>query len=162
MSNKNEVIALVKIFISNFYAMRKALYLLLSFSSFVFLLSCGNETSNSSTDIQSYTPPPPTRMDGVEYFYNNYDEFELCLGDGYGCHRIKAVRLNGDYLEIDYAYKNGELSGTIEPNGSYSGRYETYSTSGKFDLRFGTDGTAYGSWHSTSSMIGFSGSLSIE
>ena len=138
------------------------------YSLLIFVLglstSCGNNhSSNSSKSTQVYSKPAPkTRMDGVRYFYQNFDEFKINLGSSYGTHRIKSVSLSGNYMVVKYAYKNGVLRGNIEPNGSYTGTYSTSSTDGDFDLRFQTDGTAYGSWNSTSSFLSFSGNLSFE
>jgi len=138
---------------------------LLVFLLVVFFNSCGNNKSEENDSSSNYTysePAPKTRMDGVRYFYNNYDEFDICLGDSYGCHTIKSVSLDGTYMIVKYAYKNGVLRGNIESNGSFTGTYKTYSTNGDFNLRFSTDGSAFGSWNSTSSFIGFSGSMSFE
>ena len=129
--------------------------------SFVVLSSCGNSNSSRSTQAHS-KPAPRTRMDGAAYFYYNYDEFSINLGGDFGSHRIKSVTLDGNYMKVKYAFKNGVLRGNIESNGSFSGTYSTSSTSGDFDLRFETDGTAYGSWSSTSSFLSFSGDLSFE
>ena len=140
----------------------KIIYLL--FVLFVGLYSCNEHGSNNSTNYkQTYSEPAPrTRMDGAAYFYNNFDEFVINLGGNYGSHRIKSVTLEGNYMKVRYAYKNGVLRGNIEPNGSYTGTYSTNSTSGEFDLRFETDGTAYGSWSSKGGFINFSGDLAFE
>ena len=131
---------------------------------FIGLYSCNDSSSsNSSNATQTYSEPAPrTRMDGVAYFYNNFDEFKINLGSNYGSHRIKSVTLDGNYMKVRYAYKNGVLRGNIEPNGSYTGSYTTSSTSGTFDLRFQTDGTAFGSWQSEGGFMTFSGSLAFE
>lgn len=106
-------------------------------------------------------PRPKTRMDGAWYFYNNYSEFKVCLGDSYGCHTIKSVYFDGSTMKVRYEYKNGVLSGSVSSNGSYTGTYRTSSTSGPFDLLFRTDGTGQGSW-SSSGFFSFSGPLSFE
>lgn len=125
------------------------------------LASCNGRSSGSSSETAS-EPAPKTRMDGAAYFYHNFDEFEINLGGDYGSHRIKSVTLNGNNMKVSYAYKNGVLRGSIEPNGSFTGSYSTSSTSGKFDLRFNTDGTAYGSWNSEGGFLTFNGSMAFE
>lgn len=119
-------------------------------------------SSNSSGDNVYKRSAPKTRIDGIKYFYNNFDEFVINLGGNYGSHAIKSVTLNGNYMTVSYDYKNGVLKGYIEPNGSYTGNYSTSSTSGKFYLRFRPDGTAHGSWNSEGGFLTFSGSLDFE
>jgi len=140
----------------------KVLFYSILLISFMFLFSCDNSNSSSSSSQSYAEPAPKTRMDGAAYFYNNYDEFRINLGGDYGSHRIKSVSLEGNYMKVKYAYKNGVLRGKIEPNGSFSGTYSTSSTSGDFDMRFRTDGSASGSWNSTGGFLNFSGSMAFE
>lgn len=121
----------------------------------------------ASTSCKDYKPTKSlnttqTRIDGATYFYHNFDQFQINLGGDIGSHRIRSVTLNGTQMKVSYAYKNGVLRGIIEPNGSYTGSYSTSSTSGRFDLRFQTDGTAYGSWSTEGGIITLSGSMAFE
>ncbi len=103
-----------------------------------------------------------TRLDGVHYFYDNYRDYKICLGEGYGCHSISLVEKKGTQLAIKYTYRDGVLMGEIDENGDFYGEYSTFTSDGDFYMRFEPDGTAYGSWKTTSSPVEFSGCMSLE
>jgi hypothetical protein len=99
-------------------------------------------------------------VEGIKYFYDNYDKFLIYLGSDYGSHRIRAVEIGNGSMTVKYDYKGGTLEGQVTSNGGYYGDYQTTSTNGSFDLKFNSDGTAAGQWKS-SGFLQFSGVLKI-
>ena len=102
-----------------------------------------------------------SRSNGVKQFYRNFQNYEICLGNIYGCHEITDVSFKDGFMVIHYTYKNGKLSGDVLLNGKFQGKYRTSSTMGEFYLRFSPDGTARGSWASKG-FFSFSDKMSID
>lgn len=100
---------------------------------------------------------------GLARFYKNYTAYRLKITGGVaaGTYRIKYVRASKGWMVVGYAYKDGELRGSPQPNGSYSGTYRTSSSKGPFDLSFSSDGTADGSWSTKVFGVKVGGSLRI-
>lgn len=123
-----------------------------------------NVIDNDSSYTTTYVEPDPTPIDGVWNFYYNYEDYGLNLSGGLadGRYYIRSVSFDGRNLSFSYSYKSATVSGTVNSNGSFTGRYTTSSSSGPVYLRFDTEGEADGEWECDDCFLPISGEMWID
>ena len=126
----------------------------------------GSPTSNSTKVIESVRLRTQKQSSGVRdmdwlanlvgvtQFVKNPTQYKLAMGENLG--QVTSAFLNEDVMTIDYQFladgevKAGELTGTVNSDGLFTGNYEMQSQNGllkgSISLSFVADGTAEGKY----------------